>query len=111
MEEPGIDRHDWEAEWEALEPLVRESPSEALPELDDLVGRIMLARGVPLAECAGEDLAEHETTREFAEARRVASLVDEGGDVDPGDVAHAVNTYRSLFEQLVAFGPDPGLPS
>ena len=30
--EPGLDQHDWESEWQLLEPLVRDSPAEALPE-------------------------------------------------------------------------------
>jgi hypothetical protein len=35
--EPGLDRHEWETEWQGLAPLVVDSPSEALPELDAAV--------------------------------------------------------------------------
>ena len=35
MSEPGLDRHEWETEWEQLEPDLEDSPSEALNELDE----------------------------------------------------------------------------
>jgi hypothetical protein len=82
MEEPGIDEYDWETEWEQLEPDVRESPAESLSELDELIARMMEARGLPLRERDGEELAEPETIREFEEARRITRLVDGGEDVD-----------------------------
>ena len=48
MSEPGLDRHAWETEWEQLEPLVVDSPAEALSELDDLVARMLVEAGYPL---------------------------------------------------------------
>ena len=42
MQEPGLDSQEWETEWAALEPLVIDSPAEALPELDRLVGRMLV---------------------------------------------------------------------
>src|SRR5437764_14920170 len=66
MAEPGLDLH----EWEALGPLVEESPREALPELDDLLERMLVARGFapddPVA--AGGD--EPEALANFRAARR-----------------------------------------
>jgi hypothetical protein len=38
---------------------------------------------------------------EFLEARRIARLVDEGADVDPGDVAAAISGFRNLYEFLL----------
>jgi len=50
VQEPGLDEHEWVTEWEQIEPELRESPTEALSEADDLVGRMMEARGFPLSE-------------------------------------------------------------
>lgn len=111
MEEPGIDEYDWQTEWEQLEPDVRESPAEALSDLDDLVARMMEARGLPLREREGDDLTEPDTVREFEEARRVTRLVDDGESVDPGDVAAAVDGYRRLYEVLRDAGPTRGAPA
>jgi len=111
MEEPGIDIAQWISEWEALEEDVRSSPAESLSELDDLVARMMTARGLALAERDGEDAPEHEATREFANARLITRQFDGGEDVDPGDIAYAVQAYRELYASLLEFGADRGAPA
>ena len=111
MHEPGIDEHDWISEWEDIDPLLRESPTEALSEADDLIARMMAARGFPLQELEGEELSEPETTRSFMEARRVTRQIDAGESYDPGDVALAVEAYRELYEYLLRLGPTAGTPA
>jgi len=104
VQEPGIDRHEWETEWEALEPSLHDSPTEALSEADGLVARMMEARGFPLEERDGEEVAEPETVRQFEEARRITRDVA-SDSFDPGDVALAVEAYRELYTYLLAYGP------
>jgi hypothetical protein len=99
--EPGLDRHEWETEWQGLEPLVVDSPIEALPELDGLVERMMVARGYPVDEAAALEATEPEVVAEFLEARRITRLVDGGETVAPGDVGAAVTAYRNLYEYLL----------
>jgi hypothetical protein len=111
VQEPGLDEHEWITEWEDIDTLLRESPTEALSEADDLVGRMMQARGFPLEEREGEGTAEPETVREFVEARRVTRLIDSGESYDPGDVAVAVEGYRSLYAYLLEYGPTAGSPA
>ncbi len=108
MDDPGLDRHEWESEWQALEPLVRDAPGEALTELDDLVARMMVARGYPVTREEAPESADPDVVAEFLEARRIARLADEGGTVDPGDVGAAVTAYRNLYEYLLEFGPPAG---
>jgi hypothetical protein len=111
VQEPGLDKHEWASEWEVIDPLLTESPTEALGEADDLVGRMLDARGFERAERDGEDITEPETVREFAEAHRVVALIDSGASYDPGDVAVAVEAYRSLYAYLVDLGPTAGTPA
>jgi hypothetical protein len=111
VEEPGLDEHEWVSRYEGLEEDVRDAPAEALSELDDLVAEMMEARGIPLEERAGADSTEPETIRQFAEARRVARLVASGDPYDPGDVANAVDAYRSLYGYLLSLGPTSGTPA
>ena len=101
MVEPGLDRHEWETEWQGLEPLVVDSPSEALPELDNLIERMMVERGYPITDEVALEASEPEIVAEFLEARRITRLVDGGGTVDPGDVGAAVTGYRNLYEYLL----------
>ena len=111
MLEPGIDEHAWITRWEDLEEDLRDSPVEALSEADDLVAEMMEARGFPLEEREGEDATEPETVRQFVEARRVTLQIDSGESFDPGDVANAVDAYRSLYDYLLNIGPTPGSPA
>jgi hypothetical protein len=108
VREPGLDEHEWESRYAALEEDVRDSPAEALSELDDLVAEMMAARGLPLREEPGAETTEPETIRQFAEARRVTRLVDDGEPYDPGDVANAVDAYGSLYDHLLQLGPTSG---
>jgi hypothetical protein len=111
VEEPGIDEHLWISRYESLEEDIRTSPAESLSDLDELVAEMMEARGIPLAEREGEDTTEPETTRQFEEARRVKRQIDNGEDFDPGDVAAAVDGYRSLYDYLLNLGATPGRPA
>jgi len=106
--EPGVDEHLWISTYEALEDDVRTSPAEALSDLDELVSSMMEARGLPLEEREGENTSEPETVRQFTEARRVTRQIDAGDAYDPGDVANAVDAYRSLYDHLLNLGPTSG---
>ena len=101
MVEPGLDRHEWETEWQGLEPLVVDSPAEALPELDDLVARMLTERGYPLTEEQAPESSDPEVVAEFLEARRITREVERGEPVDPGDIGAAVTGYRNLYEFLL----------
>lgn len=110
MQEPGLDKHEWESEWQVLEGNLAEAPLETLPELDNLIARMMEARGFPLEEHEGEVETEPETVREFLEARRITQLADTGETVDPGDVGLAVQAYRTLYAYLLELGPTSDAP-
>lgn len=107
MAEPGLDEHGWETEWQELEPLVVDSPTEALPELDGLVERMLRDRGYPTEEADAHESAEPEVVAEFLEARRITTLVDAGEDVGPGDIGGAITGYRNLYEFLLDNGRAP----
>jgi hypothetical protein len=100
VHDPGLDRHEWETEWQGLEPLVADSPAEALSELDDLVERMMAAHGYPVDEERAFESPEDEVVKEFVESRRITRLVEVGEAVDPGDVGAAIAGYRNVHDSL-----------
>lgn len=106
MQEPGLDRAEWETEWAALEPLVIDSPAEALPELDRLVRRMLVERGYPLEEGEAERTAEEgidpEVLAGYRAGHDIATRVDRGDDVDPAEIGQAVGLFRELYEHLLA---------
>jgi hypothetical protein len=115
MQDPGSDRHEWETEWEALEPLVVDSPGEALPELDGLVGRMLAERGYPVEEeetepesPVAEESVDAEVLAAFRSAREITRRVERGEDVDPAEVGQAVGLYRELYEHLLVRAADTG---
>jgi hypothetical protein len=103
MIEPGLDRHEWESRWQALEEMAEESPAGALPDIDRLVEEMLEARGYVLDDPIAGEGDDREVVAEFLAAREITRFVDEGSDaVSPGDVAAAFNGYRSLYEYLLA---------
>ena len=99
MREPGLDRHEWQTAWEGLEDQLHESPVEALPDVGDLVEEMLVSRGFSLGN-DGEP-TDSELVLAFRSAHEVTVRVERGDDVDLGDVADAINSYRDIYEQLI----------
>lgn len=101
--EPGLDRHEWESELQALEPELEDSPGEALPELQSLVERMLAERGYAPDDPVANDGDDPEVLIEFRAARETTLALERGDrDVGPGDVAAAVLGLRAVFDHLVA---------
>ena len=102
MRDPGLDRHQFETEWQALEPLVEDSPGEALPELADLVERMLAEMRIPIDDPVADDGLEPELVRDFRAGRETANRIERGEDVPPGDVGDAIHAFRRIYESLIA---------
>jgi hypothetical protein len=100
--DPGLDRHEWETEWEELQEDLASSPAETLPDLDDLVRRMLEARGFAIEDPVADDGIEPEVLTQYRAAHDFARLIDAGADNDPGDVAAAVNGFTDLYQTLIA---------
>jgi hypothetical protein len=98
--EPGLDVHDWEGEWQQLEPLVRDSPAETLPELHDLIVRMLQERGMLDGDLVATKGADPELLAEYVAGTVVVRRLEAGETVDPGEIASVIGGYRSLYEFL-----------
>jgi hypothetical protein len=101
MRDPGLDRHQFETEWEGLEPLVEDSPAEALPEVGDLVERMLREMHIPIDDEVADDGIEPELVRDYASARETTNRVERGENVPPGDVGDAVHAFRRIYDALI----------
>jgi hypothetical protein len=102
MLEPGLDKHDWESRWQQFEEDVETSPAEALPELDQLIREILNSRGYAIDDPVAREGDDRDIVAEYLAAHEIMLLVDQAADgISPGDVAAAVNGYRSLYEYLI----------
>jgi hypothetical protein len=107
MVEPGLDRHEWESEWQQLEPVLHESPEEALPDAHDLVERMLDERGVLDDEPVTVEGVDRDLLQGFAAASDVTRRVEQGEEVERGDLDSAAATLRSLYEHLISERPAP----
>ena len=102
MYEPGLDRHDWESEWEALEESLRDDPVDALAEVDGLVARMLDESGYDLTDPVVREGEEREIVAEYLAAHEIAQAAERGSEeLSPGDVAAAINGYRAVYEHLL----------
>ena len=101
MQEPGLDRHEWESEFASLEDDLRESPEQALPDFADLVRRMLVARGYELDEPVTVEGDDRDVVADYLAARETANLA-EAGDADPGDIANAINDLREVYDFVLA---------
>jgi hypothetical protein len=107
MAEPGLDLHEWQTEWEELEPLVEDAPREALPELDGLLERMLAARGFAPDDPVAAEGDEPEVLASFRAAREITRLAESGANLSPGDVAPAIEDYREVYRLLSEQRPAP----
>ncbi len=102
MLEPGLDRHEWESRWQSLEEGLEDSPRDVLPELDELVEQMLEERSYAIDDPVVREGDDREVVAEFLAAREITRLAADDPDaVSPGDVAAAVNGYRSIYEYLL----------
>jgi hypothetical protein len=103
MNEPGLSRHEWETQLAALDDDLHDDPFAALPELADLVERMLTETGYELADPVAREGEEREVVTEYLAAREVSDLVEAvNGEVSPGDVAAAIEGLRSVADYLLA---------
>lgn len=103
MYDPGLERHEWEGEWESLEDGLRDDPAAVLPDLDGLVGRMLDESGYDLTDPVVREGDEREIVSEYLAAHEIALVAErDSSELTPGDVASAINGYRAVYEHLVA---------
>jgi len=103
MYDPGVDRHEWESEWESLAEDLRTDPAHALPELDALVARMLEESGYDLTDPVVREGDEREVVAEYLAAREIVEATErDARDLSPGDVAAAINGYRAVYDHLVS---------
>jgi hypothetical protein len=101
VRDPGLDRHAWETQWQALEDELEDAPAETLPEIADLVERMLRDRGFPLDDDVADDGVEPEVLVNYRSARDISTRVERGDDVDPAEIGQAIHNFRDIYEQLI----------
>jgi hypothetical protein len=95
----GDDRHAWETEYEGLAEDLRTHPAEALPELLDLVERMLAAAGYEDGVPGGAD--EPEVGVVLERAREAVERSETGAEVGNDDAFQTAGELRSLYQRLL----------
>src|SRR4051794_6799827 len=100
--DPGIDRHDFAGEWESVWQDVGTEPAESLPNLEDIVRRLLERHGYVLdSDDPASRGEEVEVLAPYWAARETADLVRDGEDVDGGDVTQAIADLTEIYDSLI----------
>jgi hypothetical protein len=101
VEEPGLDRHEWESRWASLEEDLQDSPRDVLPELDLLIAQMLEESGYAIDDPVAREGEGPEVVDDYFAAREITRLLADNPEaVSAGDVAAAVNNYRDAYTFL-----------
>src|SRR3977135_3776044 len=85
MYDPGLSRHEWESEMASLEDDIETSPAETLPDLDDLVTRMLEETGYDVTDPVVREGDEREVVAEYLAAHEIRLALDrDADDISPG---------------------------
>lgn len=100
-EEPGLDQHDWVSEYSSFEDDLRDDPYSTLPQLADLVERMLVERGYDIGDPVAREGDERAVVVDYLAARETSDRVERAENVDPGDVGAAIENLRELYAVLL----------
>ena len=101
--EPGLDVHEWQSEWASLEDDLADSPETALPQVHELIGRMLRERRILDESFVSVEGADPDWVRTWEAGRDlVARLENPELEVERQDVLDQIEEYRELFEALLA---------
>ena len=98
------------AEWRTIQARFVDNPKDAAAKADDLLGRVMSARGYPDGDFDQrlEDLSvDHGETVQNYRAGHDVMLRRTRGDATTEDMRQAIIHFRTLFDELVGDGEAP----
>jgi hypothetical protein len=100
-QEPGLDMHAWQSEYASFEDDLEDDPYAGLPQLADLVERMLVESGYDLTDPVVREGQERAAVADYLAARETSDRVERDEDVDPGDVGAAIGNLREVFDFLL----------
>ena len=117
-----VDRDRYASEWRQIQTLFVDEPRTAIDDADNLIGRVMEARGYPVSDFeqrAADVSVEHASVvGHYRAAHAIAERADDpDAQTQTEDLRQALVHYRALFEDLLGSGdgradePAPSRPT
>ena len=102
MQEPGLDRHEWESEWASLEEDFDSDPFNSLRSVNALITRMLKERSIVDENLVVREGADPDLVRSWEASAELVRRLDAELDVEEADVREALENYRELFQTLVS---------
>ena len=100
MSEPGLDLHEWETCWAALQELAEDAPDEALPDMVRAIEEMLMERGYDLENPVRVESEDPDIVYDFLAAREI-SRAAETTAVEREDVETAIEDLGEIHDYLV----------
>jgi hypothetical protein len=97
--EPGLDLHEWETRWSALQEEAAASPAEALPEVVALLAEMLETRGIDVDDPVALEGDDPTLVQNFLAAREIAAATTRA-PVEQEDIDAAYVNLRELYAFL-----------
>jgi hypothetical protein len=100
----GQDRQRYATEWRQVQSLFVDEPKAAIDDADDLIGRVMKARGYPVADFeqrVADISVDHAAVVEHYRAAHAIAERRDKVDTDTEALRQGMVHYRALFEDLL----------
>jgi hypothetical protein len=105
VQEPGLDRHEWESEWASFEEDFDSDPFNSLRYVHELIGRMLKEREILDDTFVATEGADPELLSPYEAGAELVRKIDAEVDVEDADVREALENYRELFQTLVTERP------
>src|SRR4051794_32424659 len=101
---PSEDRQRYATEWRQVQALFVDEPKAAIDDADDLIGRVLKARGYPVADFdqrVADISVDHAAVVEHYRAAHAIAERRDQADTDTEALRQAMVHYRALFDDLL----------
>jgi hypothetical protein len=99
-ENPAVDQDEFAPVWEQLQEDLKEDARETIPELEEFIGDVLRARGIPVDDPVAVGGVEEELVVEWQNLRHAAARVRRGEDVTGEEIGVAIEAARDIWNNL-----------
>jgi len=106
------ERSRFSEEWHGVQSRFVDDPAGAMAQADELVGRVMQARGYPIGDFetrAADVSVDHPQVVENYRAAHAIAARSQGGQASTEELRQAMVHYRALFADLLEANQVPGM--
>ena len=99
-ENPAVDDEEFAPVWEQLQEDLKEDARDTLPDLEEFIGEVLRARGIPVDDPVAAGGLEVELVTEWHNLQHAANRVRRSQEITGEEIGVAIEGARLLWENL-----------